>query len=168
MNKFSRLGIVILIILSTVVCDQVSKEIARAKLPSGASVVLLGGLLQLFHTKNPGAFLSLGSELPGTVRFIVVGVFVVGVITAAIILSLKEKVFNSLELNSLAMVAGGGLGNLIDRIYYNNEVFDFALLKLGPLQTGVFNIADLFIVAGVVLLVFVTLRSARRAKEPAA
>jgi signal peptidase II len=53
----------------------------------------------------------------------------------------------------LALVAGGGLGNLVDRFRLRGYVIDFMNLGLGPVRTGVFNVADVAIVAGVILLV---------------
>jgi signal peptidase II len=51
-----------------------------------------------------------------------------------------------------ALVAAGGLGNLWDRLVAGGLVIDFLNLGIGPLRTGIFNVADLAIVAGVVLL----------------
>jgi len=51
----------------------------------------------------------------------------------------------------LAFIIGGGIGNLIDRIKFDS-VTDFMLLELGPLKTGVFNMADVSIFLGVVVI----------------
>ena len=53
---------------------------------------------------------------------------------------------------------GGGLGNWLDRVMHDGAVTDFVSLGLGGLRTGIFNVADLAVVAGTLLLV----ASARR------
>lgn len=50
----------------------------------------------------------------------------------------------------------GGLGNLLDRIMNDGRVIDFMNLGIGPLRTGIFNVADVCITIGVVLLIFQT------------
>jgi signal peptidase II len=50
----------------------------------------------------------------------------------------------------VALILGGGLGNLIDRMA-RGRVVDFLQLRAGPLHTGVFNLGDLAIVAGVLI-----------------
>ena len=55
-------------------------------------------------------------------------------------------------LIGLSLVAGGGVGNLIDRVINNGAVTDFVRLGIGPLRTGMFNVADVAIVVGVVTI----------------
>lgn len=51
------------------------------------------------------------------------------------------------------MIVGGGLANWLDRMLHDGAVTDFVSLGLGPLRTGIFNVADVAIVAGLLLLV---------------
>ncbi|MET0554978.1 MAG: signal peptidase II, partial [Vicinamibacteria bacterium] len=53
----------------------------------------------------------------------------------------------------LGLVWAGGLSNLLDRVR-DGHVVDFVMLSAGPLRTGVFNVADVAITAGVVLVLF--------------
>jgi signal peptidase II len=55
---------------------------------------------------------------------------------------------------AFSLVLGGGLSNLLDRITYGGYVVDFIKLGIGPLQTGIFNAADVAITIGVLLVVF--------------
>ena len=55
-------------------------------------------------------------------------------------------------LRSLALILAGGLGNQIDRLLFQGGVTDFLFLTLGPLHTGIFNVADMAIMAGALLL----------------
>jgi signal peptidase II len=61
-------------------------------------------------------------------------------------------------LLGLSLVVGGGLANWIDRLLHGGAVTDFVSLGIGPLRTGVFNLADLSILAGVGLLLLHSLR----------
>ncbi|MGB5497334.1 MAG: signal peptidase II, partial [Maribacter sp.] len=57
---------------------------------------------------------------------------------------------------SFAFVIGGGIGNLIDRIAYGS-VTDFFQIKMGIFKTGIFNMADMSVTTGVLLLLFLTI-----------
>jgi len=54
---------------------------------------------------------------------------------------------------ALALVAGGGLANWIERLWNDGAVTDFVSLGVGPLRTGIFNVADVFVLAGVAVLI---------------
>jgi signal peptidase II len=53
------------------------------------------------------------------------------------------------------LLAAGGIGNLIDRVIRDGAVIDFMNLGIGPVRTGVFNVADVHIMAAVAMFIFV-------------
>ncbi len=53
---------------------------------------------------------------------------------------------------ALSLFCGGGLGNLADRLIHDGYVTDFLNIGLGPLRTGIFNVADVALMAGCLLL----------------
>ncbi len=115
----------------------------------------IGGHLQLVLTENRGAFLSLGSHYSSAVRAIVfTGVVAIVLIGVAIGLVVKPHAFA--QAVPIALIAGGGFGNLIDRVWRSGAVTDFIFVSYGPLRTGIFNLADVSITAGVIALLFVT------------
>ena len=61
-----------------------------------------------------------------------------------------------------SLVLSGGLGNLVDRIINDGRVIDFMNIGIGSLRTGIFNVADVYITVGVVVLVFQALQRPRR------
>jgi signal peptidase II len=67
----------------------------------------------------------------------------------------------------LCLLTGGGLGNLIDRISNNGAVTDFLRLGIGPLRTGIFNLADVAIVSGVLMLLWWSVGEGKRARNTA-
>jgi signal peptidase II len=64
----------------------------------------------------------------------------------------KKKGDDPALMAACSFIAGGGLGNLIDRLAFDGRVRDFLNLGIGGLRTGVFNAADLSIVIGCLIL----------------
>lgn len=149
MTVFSKRAILILLILCLCVgCDQASKVIARNHLQSSPTIHLLGGVFLLHYTENTGAFLGMGSGLPETVRFWLY-VVLVGIVLAVMLgFVWTSQTINTAGLLGGAMIVGGGLSNLIDRLIHAGAVVDFMNLGIGNLRTGIFNVADLAIVFG--------------------
>ena len=158
-----RLALLTLVMLSCVGCDQATKAMARDSL-AGRTILLLGGAVRFEYAENTGAFLSLGSSLPSGVRSLL---FVGG--TGAIVLGLLVAMARGGAGGSpsaslgLALLAGGAVGNLIDRVAYDGAVVDFVSVGLGGLRTGIFNMADVAITVGVIL---VALQGWRTASTP--
>jgi signal peptidase II len=115
-------------------------------------------MIRLDFALNPGGFLSLGSNLPANLR---TGIFVafncslmLGLIA---FLCLKRNIPLALFV-SLACILAGGVGNLIDRLANNGLVTDFINLGIGPVRTGVFNVADVAITFGAVAVAYLSFR----------
>jgi signal peptidase II len=78
---------------------------------------------------------------------VLVSIFLVGFLLFVI----RSKKLTSLAVSSSVLIIGGGLGNLIDRIINKGSVIDFMNIGIGPIRTGIFNVADLAIMAGVLM-----------------
>jgi len=162
-----RSAVFFLILISCVGCDQVAKTMARQSLAASDPVVLLNGWVRLEYAENPGAFLSLGAGLPAEARFLLFVVLTSGILVAAVVLALRDHVTPA-QLLGLSLVAGGGAGNLVDRIVLNGTVVDFLSLGIGPVRTGIFNLADVAITLGALLLATLQLRSLSENPAPPA
>jgi signal peptidase II len=153
MRSIPRFIVVMLTLSCCVGCDQVSKSAARSILHSGVTESLFADSLRFQLTENPGSFLSLGASLPEQLRFTLftaaVTVLVVGLVLAA----LFARRLSTAGFFALALVAGGGISNLIDRLMNDGRVTDFLNVGIGTLRTGIFNLADMAILAGALLLV---------------
>jgi len=146
------------LLLITVACDQASKAAARRYLEPAAPLHALNGTVTLALTSNTGAFLGLGASLPERARLTLL-VGLVGLALGAGLWSLLRATGLSWwVLTAGTLLVGGGTSNLVDRLTHQGCVTDFLVLGLGPLRTGVFNAADVAIMAGLVLMLGSTLR----------
>jgi signal peptidase II len=137
----------------TVLLDQLTKIWAVEKIKGEIPIVFLGDLFRIQYAENTGAFLSLGAGLPDSVRFWVYQVMV-GFILLGTLYYVLFRANDKTEIWSLALILGGGIGNLIDRVFRDRgAVVDFMNMGIGSLRTGVFNVADLAISTGVVVIV---------------
>jgi len=146
-------GRALIVIGAAVALDQLTKVAARALLDPGRRSSYLGDVFRLELVQNPGAFLSLGATLPPRIRGVVLTWGVLLLVLGAAWAAVVRPGPGRLSLGA-ALIAGGGLGNLWDRIAANGYVTDFLNLGIGRLRTGVFNVADLAIVGGAVLLLW--------------
>lgn len=139
-----------LVIVAGVALDQATKALARGLLEEGRRLSFLGDALRLELARNPGAFLGLGANLPPGVRALLTwGVLLVAAGAAWVALFRPGALAAAV---GAALVAAGGFGNVWDRLTAGGLVTDFMNLGLGRLRTGIFNVADVAIMAGVVLL----------------
>jgi signal peptidase II len=159
-----RRVVLAVIIFVTIAIDQQTKMMARASLMN-AYPRHYAGVLTLLHTENPGAFLSLGSNLPANVRHLVFdGLVSIGLLAAAFVL-FTGRMQPGPDDVAIAFIIGGGTGNLIDRFRLGGRVTDFIYLQAGPLHTGVFNFADMAITGGVLWLALSWAVSSMRKKS---
>jgi signal peptidase II len=142
---------------ATVACDQLTKVAARLLLADGVEHEVLGGVLTLTLVENPGAFLSLGAGWPASLR-LVLAVAVVGLLAAVAAAVLRDRTSPTPSRLAAALLLAGGCSNLVDRLWRHGTVTDFALLRAGALHTGVFNVADVAIMAGALLFLWATVR----------
>ncbi len=127
-----------------------SKVAARTFLSPAHPITVFGGALKLTLSQNAGAFLGAGSRLSPSLRFLL---FTVGG-AVIILVGLHHLIFNKQLSNAaviaLSFVLGGALGNQLDRLFFHGSVTDFLFVSLGPLHTGIFNVADMAILFGAI------------------
>jgi signal peptidase II len=153
MRSIPRFIVVMLTLFCCVGCDQVSKSAARSMLHTGVTESLFSDSLRLQLTENPGSFLSLGASLPEHLRFSLFTAAVAVILVSLVCAALFARRLSSARFIALALIAGGGIGNLIDRLLHDGRVTDFLNVGIGSLRTGIFNLADMAILAGALLLV---------------
>lgn len=152
--RSTRLLVLLCLITGCVGCDQVTKAVARNHLMPGETISLMADTLRLQHTENPGAFMSLGDWLPDSLR---IALFTVGGIVLVLLViswALFSKRLGWTGLIGAALICGGGIGNLIDRLSAHGHVTDFLNVGVGAVRTGIFNVADFVLMIGLALSVY--------------
>ncbi|MBF0153296.1 MAG: signal peptidase II [Magnetococcales bacterium] len=143
-------GFGVALALLVLVADQVTKWIATQALGQG-SVVILPGYLDLVIVHNVGAAFGLFTGLPTTWRIgILAGVAIVAIVLMLHLLRQAESYWSA---SALALVLGGALGNLMDRLRLG-WVVDFVHVHWHDLSWPVFNLADSAITLGIGILLW--------------
>jgi signal peptidase II len=159
---FKRLAFIILSTSLFVGCDQTIKGVAKSKLVMGERTSFLGDTFRLSLTENHGAFLGLGSGLPESSRFIIFTALIAAGLFAGLAWLTFSRKLSRLTIVASILVISGGAGNLIDRIFNNGGVIDFLNMGLGSIRTGIFNVADIYITAGALLIVLSSVFQSRK------
>lgn len=139
------------IIISVLAVDQISKVIVRAYLDFYRSIAVLGDFFRLQHSENTGAFLSMGAGLSDTMRFLCFTLSVALFLLGMLVYLLSQKTMDRFSTINMSLLVAGGMGNLIDRAT-RESVTDFMIFSVGPLHTGVVNVADICITASILAL----------------
>ena len=147
-------------------CDQASKEVAQSRLEGEPNVHLLGGVVTMAYAENPGAFLGLGDDLPDGARVALLVVVNLGILAALGWWAFRRRQ-DVLVRVAATLVIAGGAGTLIDRVLREGgRVVDFLVVAVGPVKTGVFNVADVAVMIGVGLLFLAVARRAPASRAP--
>jgi signal peptidase II len=149
MSRALQFGLMVLL-LSCVGCDQAIKILAKSHLAMRSPLEYLNGAVRIQYAENAGAFLSLGADLPEKARFLLFVGLVGPILITGLAFAFKSHRMVLTQKMGLILAVGGGIGNLIDRIAHG-AVVDFVSLGIGPLRTGIFNLADVAITIGLLL-----------------
>ena len=150
--KLSRSAFIILLIIGNIAADQISKALVRIHVIAKSQTEIIGDYLTLHNVENSGAFLGMGSDLNPTIKIIVLLILPVIVLGLVILHMFRDKSLDRLSLIGFACIVGGGLANVYDRIIYGS-VTDFLHIDLGGVfRTGIFNIADLSVTTGMIMI----------------
>jgi len=131
-----------LIALMVVILDQTSKWAILKHLPYGSSVPVIGDIVYFTTVRNPGGAFGMFQSSAGILTVITLA----AVIGIAIVVRRRNAVPASAGI-ALALLLGGSVGNLIDRVRFGHVV-DFIDLRFWP----VFNVADSAITVGIIVL----------------
>lgn len=152
-TRLLRTVLIATLLASNVGCDQITKHIVRDRIHQYEQISLFNDYLTIMKVENTGAFLSLGQGLPQPIKIILLMVIPLGALIFGIIFLFGEKRLSTLMLLAICCVVGGGIGNIYDRIVFGS-VTDFLHIDFGFVQTGIFNLADVSIMLGVIIAIF--------------
>ncbi|MDF1548555.1 MAG: signal peptidase II [Bacteroidales bacterium] len=160
-KKFIIITIIVLII--NYLLDFITKQYAITHLKGNAPVYYLYDTIMIYYIENSGAFLSMGSNWPIAVKYILLAALPIAFCLYGIYYCLvKEK--NVTRIILFATIIAGGLGNLVDRLLNDFKVVDFLNFGIGNLRTGILNVADLSVTFGAIILVIYEFRQSKKNK----
>jgi signal peptidase II len=158
MRKTLRWVALVAAALATIGCDRATKYVATALLAGEPDRSYLADTVRLGYAENTGGFLSLGADWPEAARTAVFTVATGFALLALVVLAIRDRFAGPSTVGAVLFVAGGA-SNWIDRVLHG-RVVDFLNLGIGPIRTGVFNVADVAIMAGAALVALSALRRA--------
>ncbi|WP_299124939.1 signal peptidase II [uncultured Winogradskyella sp.] len=147
---------IVLLIAFNIAIDQISKIIVRTTMVRGGKgeINVIKDYFQLIWVENQGAFLGMGSDMNPTLKLIFLLILPTLVLGYVIYYIFKTKELDRLSLIAFCCIVGGGIANVFDRIVFG-EVTDFFFIKITEtIKTGIFNVADLSVTTGMIMLLF--------------
>ncbi|HJL78620.1 MAG TPA: signal peptidase II [Candidatus Marinimicrobia bacterium] len=132
-----------------ITADQISKSLVKSTMALYDVIPVIPGFFQLTYITNKG--MAFGINLPVGISFfsgisLIITCFLVWILWC-------ERKNNLLMRISLALILGGAIGNLIDRILFG-EVVDFFDFMIGDFHWYIFNIADSAVTVGIISMLF--------------
>ena len=139
--------------------DQITKAVIVAKWPRQGSLikdVFNNDVLVFYHVRNKAIAFSLGDSIPEQFRFVLFVIIPIAVLGFLVWYYFVTKEFSWLQRWAIAGIIGGGIGNIIDRIFRKDGVVDFVSVKFyglfGLERWPTFNVADSSVVVCSLLL----------------
>lgn len=147
------------IVTLSIALDQLSKIWVRNNFENYIETSIIGNVFTLIKVENTGAFLGMGSELSEIPRILLLIILPVIVLISITTYTFLEKTLDKFSVIGFSLIIAGGTANIFDRIVYGS-VTDFLYLNLGSIfKTGIFNIADLSVTTGMILILISSFKS---------
>ena len=143
----------IILIIGLLIIDLASKFLVSKCLVLGKSIVIIKSFLDITYVKNTGVAWSILSD--NKILVLIISGLIIGLICMYIY---KNKPKSKVERVCYALIVAGALGNFINRLI-DGAVIDFIDVKIFSYDYPIFNLADVFIVIGVLALIIYTWRS---------
>jgi signal peptidase II len=141
-----------LISLCVIAIDRVTKWTISRRLSMHDGIQVIPGFFRIIHTENPGAAFGIFADSPSQWKLgMLIGFSIIALVIVSSLLWKNSHTMTSTGIG-LALILGGAVGNLWDRLV-SHQVVDFLLFYVGPHQWPAFNVADSAIVVGAALLV---------------
>lgn len=162
-KRLIKILVVLLLVGVNISCDQISKTEARQRIAENQIIEVIDSNLILTRVENTGAALSMGENLPPALKVLILQIFPIIVLLGLLWYIIRDPNVTKLQLFAFTCIIGGGVGNIIDRIRFNS-VTDFMYVEIGSLHTGIFNMADVSVTFGVILILVLSMVKGIREK----
>lgn len=150
-KRIFRTLAILLVLSSNMGCDQITKTIVREKIAHHEQIGLLNNYLTLTRIENTGAFMSLGDSLPQPVKMLLLTFLPILLLAFCLVYVLTKIDLSNLNTLGICFIIGGGAGNIYDRVLHGS-VTDFIHIDFILFRTGIFNMADLSVMVGTLLV----------------
>lgn len=138
--------------LAIFLLDRWTKWIVSHRIALFDSITVIPGCFKITHLRNKGAAFSLFADAPETWRIAMLVIFSLVAMVIVVVLLVKSSERLSLQGAALALILGGAVGNLWDRVLHG-WVTDFILVYYKQWEWPAFNVADSAICVGAVFLI---------------
>jgi signal peptidase II len=155
---------IVVCVLGTIGCDHLTKHAATITLAGFPTRSYLADTIRLGYAENAGGFLSMGASLPLVPRSAVFTVIPALLLIAITAVAIRRRWGGTLALGAALFVAGAA-SNWIDRLA-RGTVVDFLNVGIGPVRTGIFNVADVAIMVGALMFVYEEFRPSATSEGP--
>ncbi len=163
-GRLSKRGLALIVLGVVLVLDVLTKLWVVQRFGLYEQVPILGDWVRLTYTHNPGAAFGIHVGEHSRIFFLVLSIVALGVLA---FIYRSTPASDRLRVVALSLVAGGALGNILDRIRYERGVVDFLDVGIGPHRWPVFNVADMAVSTGAILLLVSFYTEERRAEAEA-
>lgn len=150
-NRLTKILIGLILVFANVSCDQITKKNVRNNIDSNERIEVVNDNFVLTKVENTGVALGFGSDFHPNIKLIIFQLLPIVVLLYMFFYLMKKEEILRINFIAITFIIGGGIGNIIDRIFYNS-VTDFMYLEIGPFHTGIFNMADLSVTIGAAAL----------------
>ncbi|HTI07055.1 MAG TPA: signal peptidase II [Puia sp.] len=155
MKKWYKIILFCVLAFTFIGCDRVTKTLAKEQLMNrGVTISYFHDVFRLEYIENTGAALGFGENLSEAASFWLLSIFPLTCLLALFVYTVRRS--NEMSLSKvccLALIFAGGVGNIIDRIFFDRHVTDFMNIGILDLRTAIFNFADVYITIGVIAFI---------------
>ncbi len=152
MKRSLKILLFILSSLTLISWDRATKVLAKEHLANKAPVSYFHNTIRLEYVENTGAAMNLGDGLPKTASLWLLSIIPLALLSVLFAYAIsRSKELSSSKMFAIALIFSGGIGNIIDRLLYDRHVADFMNVGINNFRTGIFNLADVCVTAGVIM-----------------
>lgn len=144
-----KAGLFAAVLTGVVGLDFITKIVVQRSIVLYDQVQLIGDYVRLTYIHNPGAAFGIGLGPYSRFIFLFLSLIALGALAAMYwVTPMRDKI----RLTSIALICGGAVGNLLDRVRSTDGVVDFMDIGIGQLRWPVFNVADVAVTCGAIFL----------------
>ncbi len=151
-NRITKIIIGLILVISNVSCDQITKHSVRKNIDSSERIEVVNDNFILTKVENTGAALGFGADFHPKIKLVIFQLLPVLVLFYMFFYLMRKEEISAINFMAITFIIGGGIGNIIDRILFNS-VTDFMYLQVGPFHTGIFNMADVSVTIGAMVII---------------